>query len=161
MKRYTVKPEKGRVSRLYHEDREIGLLRYKNWYSMSSELELGYKKYPVRSTGFWSPKISILENDTELMSYHMDWKGMVINRGGRTYLLRAAGMFSRKFILTEKGSDLPLLTLTYRATWRPMADNFEIESSADFEALGSKDLFLLVTLSAVKYYLMLIASAAA
>lgn len=161
MKKYIVKSEKGRVSRLFHEDRELGLLRYKNWYSMCADLEISYKKLATKSTGFWRSKMSILENDTELMSFGMDWKGVMINRHDKSYRLKATGVFSRKFILTETGSDEPLLTLKYSSKWRTMASDYEIESSAAFEALPMKDIFLLVTVSAVNYYITVIASAAA
>lgn len=162
MKKYIIKSEKGRVSRLFHEERELGLLRYKNWYSMCADLELSYKKLSMKSIGFWKTKMSILENDTELMSFSMDWKGgILINWRDKSYRLKSAGVFSREFILTEAGSNEPLLTLKYKSKWRTMTHDFDIESSEAFEALPAKDTFLLVSVSAANYYLFIIAAAAA
>lgn len=160
MKKYIVKSEKKRVFRLFDGDRELGLLRYLNWYSQDAEVELSYKKLLIKSEGFWKRKMGILENDTELMSYHMDWKGMVITWRDRTFYLRSAGIFSPKFNLTEKESREPLLTIKYNS-WRLRGPRYEMESSAGFESLPLKEIFLPVTVSAANYYLMMIASAAA
>lgn len=161
MKEYTVKSEKGRISRLFHEGRELGLLKYKNWYSMCADMEMSYKKLFIKSVGFWKNRMVVLENDTELMSYCMDWKGMVINWRDKTYRLKPTGIFSRTFVLTETGSDEPLLTLKYKSKWRTMASDFEIVSSEAFEALPERDLFLLVAVSAINYHIVVVAAAAA
>ena len=159
MKKYIAKSEKGRVFRLFHEDTELGLIRYKNWFFANGEMEISYKKLNLKSIGFWKTKVSVLENDTELMSYGMDWKGMVIHLGDTIYHLRSAGIFSRKYILTEKGSEVPLLTLKYTSGW--WIKSFEIESTEAFEELPMKSIFLLTAVSALHYYLMMVASAAA
>lgn len=159
MKKYIAKSEKGRVFRLFHEDNELGLIRYKNWFFANGEMEISYKKLNLKSIGFWKTKVSVLENDTELMSYSMDWKGMAIHWGDKTYYLRSAGIFSRKYILTEKGGEVPLLTLKCVPSW--WIKSFEIESTEAFENFPIKNIFLLTTVSALYYYLMMVASAAA
>lgn len=159
MKKYNANWGKGRVYRLFHNDKELGLLRYKGWFYTNGEMEIGYKKLALKSEGFWKTKVSVLENDRELMSYGMDWKGMVIYWGDKIYHLRSKGVFSRKYILTEKGSNVPLLTVKSVSKW--WVNNFEIESSEAFEVLPVKNIFLLTTVSALYYYFMMMASAAA
>jgi hypothetical protein len=162
MKEYIVKSEKGRKYRLFDGVRELGLLSYSKWFSMNSEIEFSdYKKLSVISTGFWNNRMIIKNNDFEVASFKMTFKGgILITTKSKVYRLKPKGIFKSGFVLTDETNET-LLTADYRLIWKAMTNDFTFVSSEAFEGISDKETLLMIVLAAANYYIAVMASAAA
>ena len=142
----------------------VGELIYKKWYSFTAEILLSNgAKYDLEPKGFWESKIELKDGDSTLLEFKMGWRGIVIktffNKKEATFLLKASGLLSRKFVLLNTDKE-ELLAAEADFKWSKFNYDYNIETTEEFERFDQKEALLLTIPHCINYYMTLVAAAA-
>lgn len=142
---------------LEKDDKTIGELIYKSWYSFKAEIALNNNQiYYFKPLGYFDPSIELFKEQTKIMSFKLGWKGVIIrvfNNGTETKFLLKKKMwdFGYDFILYNE-EDEEMANYRSKFDWKKMHFDYKIEVIKDITAID-KNLFLLTSLHAVNYYI--------
>jgi hypothetical protein len=79
MRQYKAKSTNSQNFRLTFENKTIGELIYKKWYSFNAEILLSDgAKYQLEPKGFWDSEIELKDETKTLLEFKMGWKGIII-----------------------------------------------------------------------------------
>ena len=145
------------------EDAVLGVLRYPKWYAYEAEIRLADDAvYHLKQKGFWNPVMELKQGEKTLLELSMNWKGLVIqaDMNGRSekYLLHLKGMFNSRYVLTNADGQ-ELLAVDFSMKWRKLRYDYNVSTTAGFEALRHKEVFLLAVVHGINHQLAALAAA--
>jgi hypothetical protein len=145
------------------DNQPVGELIYKKWYSFTAEILMpNGAKYDLEPKGFWESKIELKDGTNTLLEFKMGWRGIVIktffNNKEASFLLKASGLLSRKFVLLNRDKE-ELLAAETDFKWSKLNYDYNIETTEEFERFDQKELLLLTILHCINYYMTLVAAA--
>lgn len=145
------------------ENKKIGELIYKKWYSFSAEILMNDgAKYQLEPKGFWDSKIELKDETKILLEFKMGWKGIIIKTlfydKDQNFLLILKGLLSNKFVLLDTNKE-ELMVVETDFKWSKLNYDYNIETAQRFDSFDNKELLLLTILHCINYYMTLIASA--
>ena len=135
---------------------KLGHLTYNGLFSFKAQALVGKDNYKITPKGIFSPIITITQNNTEVASMQMNWKGHIIisfpNR--QEFILKATGTFFNKYVLEDQNQQ-KLMLLNPDFNWAKFTYTYTISYDTKPQDLL---LVLLATYSA-NYYLAAMSSA--
>lgn len=145
------------------DNKKIGELVYKKWYSFSAEILMNDgTKYQLIPKGFWESKIELKDDTKILLEFKMGWKGIIIKTlfydKEQTFLLKLKGLLSNKFVLVDINKE-ELMVAETDFKWSKLNYDYNIETTQRFDSFDNKELLLLTILHCINYYMTLIATA--
>jgi len=145
------------------DNKKIGELVYKKWYSFSAEILMSDgAKYQLEPKGFWDSKIELKDDTNILLEFKMGWKGIIIKTlfydKEQTFLLTLKGLLSNKFVLLDTNKE-ELVVAETDFKWSKLNYDYNIETTQRFDSFDNKQLLLLTILHCINYYMTLIAAA--
>lgn len=162
MRQYKAKSTNSQNFRLTFENKTIGELIYKKWYSFNAEILLSDgAKYQLEPKGFWDSEIELKDETKTLLQFKMGWNGIIIktffDNQKDTYLLKLNGLLRSKFVLidTEKNE---LIVAETDFKWKKLNYDYNIQTTKNFDNFDKKELLLLTILHGINYYMSIIAS---
>jgi hypothetical protein len=162
MRQYKAKSTNSQNFRLTFENKTIGELIYKKWYSFNAEILLSDgAKYQLEPKGFWDSEIELKDETKTLLEFKMGWKGIIIktffDNKEDTYLLKLNGLLSSKFVLIDSDKN-ELIVAETDFKWKKLNYDYNIETTQNFDNFDKKELLLLTILHGINYYMSIIAS---
>lgn len=106
----------------------LGELTYDNLFSFASEIRLpNAAPYEIKPVGFFGTSISVIQNETELASLKMNWRGQIVMayQDGREYILKAKGLFMNKFTIENQQGE-SLMQFDPKFDWGKFNYNYSI-----------------------------------
>lgn len=145
---------------LISDNKEVGELLYKKWYSFEAEIVLtNGQQYQLESKGFWDSKIELKQGDEVLLDIKMGWKGIVIknyfDKKEKHFLLKQKGLLGNKFVLIDENEE-PFMVAESNFKWNKLNFDYQIETNRSFDFFtdnDNKNLLLLTVLHCINYYI--------
>lgn len=147
---------------LLSDDKVIGELIYKKWYSFNAEIQLSNgATYQLEPKGFWDSTIELKDDAKVLLEFKMGWKGIIIkplfDNKDDSFLLKLNGLLSSKFVLIDRDKT-ELLVAATDFKWKKLNYDYNIETTKSFDRFDNKELLLLTILHCINYYMTIISS---
>lgn len=158
MTEYLAKSNSTLTFEVTKNEKTIGKLVYKSWFTFHVEIEISNSKYMVGPKGFWGTTIEVKEDNNVLISLRMNWKGNIImqthfNNIEKNFVFQHRGFFKESFVFTdENGTELLILKPNWK--WNKVNYEYQITASDVFEKLLHKELLLLNALHCANYYIL-------
>ena len=145
-------------------DKFIGRLSYKNWYSFKASIELADNStYQVEEKGFWGTTIELKQNEKLLLNFKMNWNGDIIvqtyfDRAEADYVFKHKGFLKESYVLLDrKGTEL--LVMKPDLNWRKLNYNYQLTTTNEFDEFSSNKILLFTVLHCANYYVSAAGSA--
>lgn len=156
MKKYKVNSTDSLNFILTSDDTKIGELIYEQWFAFKADIHLSDgKELKLEPKGFWNSKIELKDKTKSLLEFKMGWNGILIDTffkpSERSYLLKFKGLLNNRFVLinTEKEE---LLVAEPHFNLKNFNQNYNIETTPDFDKSENKELVILTVLHCINYY---------
>ncbi len=135
----------------------IGKLSYSSWFKFNGVISIADATYAVEPKGFWGTTFEIRDGEKVLLSFRMGWKGEIVlqtyfNDVEQGYVFNHRGVFKDSFMLVDQ-EGTELLVMKPQLKWAKMNYEYEVTTTATFEAFPDKDILLLAALHCANYYI--------
>ena len=143
---------------LTRNEKFIGRLSYKNWYSFKASIELADNStYQIEEKGFWGTTIELKHNEKLLLNFKMNWNGEIVvqtyfNDFEKGYIFKQRGVFKESFTLIDQ-EGIELLVMKPHLKWNKMNYEYQITTSDTFETFSNKEILLMNSLHCANYYM--------
>ena len=145
-------------------DKFIGRLSYKNWYSFKASVELADNStYQIEEKGFWGTTIELKHNEKLLLNFKMNWNGDIIiqtyfDRAEADYVFKHKGFLKESYVLLDrKGTEL--LVMKPDLNWRKLNYNYQLTTTNEFDEFSNSKILLFTVLHCANYYVSAAGSA--
>lgn len=154
---YIVKSKEGRKFSLLQEERLIGELNYKNWFSYKAEILFpDYSACQIEPKGFWGTTIELTQNEMLLLTFKMHWDGSIsiktaYSNNDDDYVFKMKDTFNKSTLVLLNTKEQSLLTVSTDINWGTLHYNYSIITSDLFETLNKKDILLMAVIHAANF----------
>jgi len=165
MKEVIAKSTDSKTFTLTADGKDIGRLKYKNWFSFKAQVELAdYSTVDIVTVGFWGTTVEMKRDDKVLLRFQMNWKGnIIINNyfeGEKEFIFKHQGLLKSNYVLMDKNEN-QLLIVEPDFKWAGLKYDYTIESEQIFKNKRDNDLMLFAIVHCTNYYMSMVSSAAA
>lgn len=166
MREYKVAAEDSKHFSLKTDNREIGRLTYKKWYSYKAEITLaGNAIFQVGTKGFWGTTIELKQHGKVLLSFNMNWNGNLIlhtrfDDTERDFIFKQKGIWKSAYVLLDNTKQ-QLLIIQPHFKWNRFSYDYTITTTDSFDALSFKELLLLTMVHCANYHMAMTSAAVA
>lgn len=157
MKTYRILPDKKRTYTLLDGETPLSTLKYDGMFSNNGVMDVPNTLLTIRieNTNFWKGIYEVKEGDRVLLSYRMNWKGIIEIRtffgyDNSVFSLKSEGYSWRKFSLADiTGKEL--VKMDSEMTWSNYKHIFT--TTEEFETMEYKEVFLLSLVHSINYFI--------
>lgn len=158
MTTYNVISTKSNVFSLSQNERILGNLTYKGWFSSQATIELSSGlMYDLQPKGFWENIVEVKSGEAVLFDSEMKWTGKILinnnlNDAVSPFTFKHKSVIKNTFVLLHPtGEELILVEPSFK--WNRSNYDYQLSTSEAFEHLPNKELLLLLTVHCANYYI--------
>jgi len=154
---YSATSEKFTTFKITKDEKIIGELHYKNWFTFNAEIEILNSKYQVEPKGFWGTTVEVIDGKNVILKFAMNWDGNILlqtyfDDSEKDYIFKHQGFFKESFVLTDqKGAELMMMKPNFK--WNSLAYEYQMTASEILETFEEKNILLLISLHCANYYM--------
>lgn len=142
---------------LSKDNLHLGELIYPSWYKFNAEIVLAdLSRYQLVPHGPWDATIELRQDHKTLMDFKMGWKGIILSNNvdgnKEEYLLMLKGILNSKYVLLDAYQQ-ELFVIELEMKWNQSHFDYYISTVDEFDNFYHPELFLLMAIHAVNYYL--------
>lgn len=166
MREYKVQSTDTKHFTLTSIDKEIGILKYANWFSFKAEIILkDNTTFQIEPKGFWGAIIELKQTDKVLLNFKMNWNGNIIIKTLFTdtkmdFIFKHKGILKSSYVLLDKDQQ-ELAEVQPDFKWSKFTFGYNISTTDIFDNFDFKEIMLLTTIHCANYYLTMMTTALA